>query len=160
MSTTVSKRPRRSWSNDEKQKIIEEALLPGASVADIARRHGVNANLLFNWRRASRAASCVGADVTGFSEPAQPDAMPTASDPGFIPIGVFASAPDSGPALIAGGASVAKPSPSPTARVRADVDKRAGLIEIDLTDGTRLRVDAFVNERALQNVLLALKAAS
>jgi len=35
---------------------------------------------------------------------------------------------------------------------------RPGLIEIDLVDGTRLRVDAFVNERALQRVLSALKA--
>ena len=30
---------------------------------------------------------------------------------------------------------------------------RPGLIEIDLADGTRLRVDAFVNERALRRVL-------
>ena len=35
-----------------------------------------------------------------------------------------------------------------------------GLIEIDLADGTRLRVDAFVNERALQRVLTVLKAKS
>ena len=35
---------------------------------------------------------------------------------------------------------------------------RPGLIEIDLPDGTRLRVDAFVNERALRRVLAVLKA--
>ena len=35
---------------------------------------------------------------------------------------------------------------------------RPGLIEIDLADGTRLRVDAFVNERALRRVLAVLKA--
>jgi hypothetical protein len=29
------------------------------------------------------------------------------------------------------------------------------MIEIDLADGTRLRVDAFVNERALRRVLPA-----
>jgi transposase len=37
--------------------------------------------------------------------------------------------------------------------------ERVGVIEIELADGTRLRVDAFVNERALRRVLAALKAA-
>jgi transposase len=37
--------------------------------------------------------------------------------------------------------------------------ERAGVIEIELVDGTRLRVDAFVTERALRRVLVALKAA-
>jgi len=50
--------------------------------------------------------------------------------------------------------------PRPAAQVRAAVDKRVGLIEIDLADGTRLRVDAFANERALQRVLTVLKARS
>jgi transposase len=40
------------------------------------------------------------------------------------------------------------------------MEERAGLIEIDLADGTRLRVDAFVNERALRRVLTVLKATS
>ena len=37
---------------------------------------------------------------------------------------------------------------------------RAGLIEIELACGTQLRVDAFVNERALRRVLSVLKASS
>jgi transposase len=40
------------------------------------------------------------------------------------------------------------------------MDERPGTIEIDLVDGTRLRVDAFVNERALRRVLGVLKAHS
>ena len=43
---------------------------------------------------------------------------------------------------------------------RPALDERPGAIEIDLVDGTRLRVDAFVNERSLRRVLTALKAAS
>ena len=35
-----------------------------------------------------------------------------------------------------------------------------GLIEIDLVCGTRLRVDAFVDEHALRRVLSAIKASS
>jgi transposase len=49
LSAIGGRRLRRSWSDEEKQRIVAEAALPGASVADIARRHGVNANLVFNW---------------------------------------------------------------------------------------------------------------
>jgi transposase-like protein len=36
---------------DEKRQIVEEVLQGGESVAVIARRHEVNANLLFSWKR-------------------------------------------------------------------------------------------------------------
>ena len=42
-------------SLDEKQRIVGEALAEGASVARVARAHGVNANLVFNWCRLYRA---------------------------------------------------------------------------------------------------------
>lgn len=157
--TAVAKRRRRSWSDNEKRRIVAETLCPGASVADIARRHGMNANLLFNWRRTARASSSVCTGTMVSAERAQPDPMSAPSDNGFIPIGVFACAPDGGPALIAGPA-VTRPPLRPAAEVRAEVDKRVGLIEIDLADGTRLRVDGFVNQRALQRVLTVLKARS
>jgi len=44
-------RKRRSWTRDEKRRIVEESLQEGASIAEVARRHEVNANLLFTWRR-------------------------------------------------------------------------------------------------------------
>jgi transposase len=39
----------------EKLRIVEETLAEGASVARVARAHGVNANLVFNWRRLYQA---------------------------------------------------------------------------------------------------------
>ena len=42
-------RQRRSIA--EKRRIVEKTLVDGASVARIARAHGVNANQLFGWRR-------------------------------------------------------------------------------------------------------------
>lgn len=42
-------RQRRSIA--EKRRIVEETLTPGASVARVARAHGVNANQVFGWRR-------------------------------------------------------------------------------------------------------------
>jgi transposase len=44
-------RRRRSWSLDEKRRIVDESLEDGASLAEIARRHDLNANQLFTWRR-------------------------------------------------------------------------------------------------------------
>jgi len=43
--------PRRRYSLAEKLRIIEETQRPGASVADIARAHGINHNVVFGWRR-------------------------------------------------------------------------------------------------------------
>lgn len=42
-------RQRRSIA--EKRRMVEETLAPGASVARVARAHGVNANQVFGWRR-------------------------------------------------------------------------------------------------------------
>jgi transposase len=42
---------RRLRTSEEKLAILEEATAPGASVAAVARKHGVNANLVFGWRR-------------------------------------------------------------------------------------------------------------
>jgi len=41
-------------STDQKRRIVEESLRPGASVARVARVHGVNANQVFNWRKQFR----------------------------------------------------------------------------------------------------------
>ena len=51
-------RQRHFWSAEEKRRIVAESFAPGASVSKVAQRHGVNANLLFTWRRqeARRAA--------------------------------------------------------------------------------------------------------
>lgn len=37
-----------------KRRIVEQTLLPGASVARIAREHGINANQVFGWRKLYR----------------------------------------------------------------------------------------------------------
>ncbi len=38
----------------ERREIVEETLLPGASVSRVARRHDVNANQVFYWRKLYR----------------------------------------------------------------------------------------------------------
>jgi transposase len=152
VDTTSGKRSRRSWSDEDKRRIVEEAIAPGASVANIARRYGVNANLLFNWRKAARASSSAApAAVSVSAGPAAAEAQSGATQAcGLIPIGVFGSAEDGASALAAGsssplaGGASSRCAPLP----RPGLEERPGVIEIDLADGVRLRVDAFVNERA------------
>ncbi len=45
---------RQHRSPELKLKIVQETLAPSASMARVARAHGVNANRLFNWRRLYR----------------------------------------------------------------------------------------------------------
>jgi transposase len=42
---------RRAYTLEDKLRVVAEARGRGASVAEVARRHGINANLVFNWRR-------------------------------------------------------------------------------------------------------------
>lgn len=48
----TSRQARRWRTLSEKRRIAELTLEPGASVALVARAHGVNANQVFKWRRA------------------------------------------------------------------------------------------------------------
>lgn len=43
--------PRRFRTVEERRRIVEETMVPGASVAGVARRHEVNANQVFVWRK-------------------------------------------------------------------------------------------------------------
>jgi transposase len=47
--------PRQRRSVAEKRQIVEETLVEGASVARVARAHGINANQVFGWRRLYQA---------------------------------------------------------------------------------------------------------
>jgi transposase len=114
---------RRQWSDDEKARIVEETLVPGAKVADVARRHAVSSSLVFGWRRLAREG-LLGRGV-----------------PALMPVEIVASL-------------TALPTPSPSAAPRPR--RSAGLIEIELSQGRRLRVGRDVDGDALRRVLDAL----
>jgi transposase len=48
---------RRRWTTAEKLRIVEESLAGGASVAEVAPRNDVHANLLYLWRRQVRTGA-------------------------------------------------------------------------------------------------------
>lgn len=135
------RRRRRRWTVEQKRRIVEETEARGASVSVVARRYDINANLLFKWKREAEASELGGA-------------FRTAAVADLVPIGVVGRTGDGGPALLArmaNGADGLQPHRS------ADLEPRPGVIEIDLPCGTRVRVDAAVDARALARVLGALK---
>jgi transposase len=50
--SSPGRRVRRWRSVSEKRQIVQSTMEPGASVAEVARAHGLNANQVFKWRRA------------------------------------------------------------------------------------------------------------
>ncbi len=42
---------RRSFSDADKRRIVEEAVQPGASLSEVARRYGIAARVLFRWKQ-------------------------------------------------------------------------------------------------------------
>ena len=126
---------RRQWTLEEKAALMAEVEAAGGQVSLVARRHGVSKSLLYNWRSAWKAAaSAVSAQAA------------SAVSAGFIQLGVVTEA---------------LPLPAvPTACPRGaglSLAERVGVIEIDLPDGVRVRVDDHVSEKALRRVLAAVK---
>jgi transposase len=54
LDETPKRVARRRRSVEEKRRIVDETLGAGASVAQVARRHAVNANQIFYWRKKLR----------------------------------------------------------------------------------------------------------
>jgi len=52
----AGKRKNRFWSDDEKRSICQQASVAGVSVAQVARRYAMNANLIFKWLKDPRFA--------------------------------------------------------------------------------------------------------
>ena len=70
----VARRTKRLWTNEEKRSICFQTTAPGVSVAQVARRYAVNANLIFKWLRDPRYAP-------------DPAAVPMpAVEPHFLPV--------------------------------------------------------------------------
>jgi transposase len=78
-------RQRRFWSAEEKRRIVAESFTPGASMSKVAHCYGLNANLLFTWRRQHARSAAVGGEepvkllpvtVAAAGTPAAPAAAP------------------------------------------------------------------------------------
>lgn len=47
---------RRRWSEEEKRALVAETFVDGETVNGVARRHNINPNMLFGWRKQYREA--------------------------------------------------------------------------------------------------------
>ncbi len=56
-------RTRRTWSGSVKERIVAEAIAPGANVSAVARAHGVSVQQVFRWRREAQKAVAAEAPV-------------------------------------------------------------------------------------------------
>ncbi|MDA0221613.1 MAG: transposase [Proteobacteria bacterium] len=119
------RRRRRTWSQAEKEQIVAASYARGASVSEVARRHDINANMVFTWRRQG-GVGAVGGE---------------ASAPALVPVTVMPT----------------EPAAPAAASSTADGAQRAGMMEIDLGDGRRVRVGRDVDGTALRRVLSALE---
>jgi transposase len=80
---------RRHRSVAEKRRIVEETLAEGASVARVARAHGVNANQVFQWRRLYGAGRLGGSPAAVKLLPVTveaPTATPAPQQPASEPV--------------------------------------------------------------------------
>jgi transposase len=127
---------RRRWTAEQKREIAGESLQPGISPVMVARRYGISSGLLYTWRQ-QLLCGAFGAVAD--------------TKPRFVRVDVVTGLPrmevttPAAPEL----ALPATPLASPTADPN-------GWIEIMLSGGAKVRVDAQVNEAALRRVLAAL----
>ena len=57
---------RRRWSGSDKQQIVAETLVPGASISAVARRYGLHPSQVFAWRKAAREGNIEEAGLGSF----------------------------------------------------------------------------------------------
>jgi len=120
---------RRTWSDEDKARIVAEILASGESVSAVARRHGLSPQQLFGWRRELQASQ------TSLSD---------AEELQFIPA-VLDMAPSS--------PSVRRQRKMP----RRQVEPGAGVIEVEIV-GVTVRVGRGADAKTVTAVLRALKA--
>jgi len=132
---------RRRWSIEEKREIVAESLGAGVRPSEVIHKYGITSGQLYAWRQQLTRRM----DGTSAHQPvafARVDGVAAERE---------VSAPPVTETLVV--------ATKPQAHVPAVATLRTkGLIEIVLPGGTRVRVDAHVDDRALRCVLDALQA--
>lgn len=121
---------RRKHSETLKRDLVERSLRTGASVSALAQEHGINANLLFNWRRLHLQAQNL--DAAAAAAAAVPTLLPVTVQPEMQPPTV-------------------QPQQPPLVPARAST----GTIEIEIGNA-RVRLRGTVDDASLRSVLRKL----
>jgi transposase len=126
---------RRHWPDEEKLRILSEALAPGATVAAVADRNGVCRSLVYLWLKVARAGRLPGISLT------DPRAMP------FVPVRIE---PPREPAR-------AESPPTAAGGDRASASRRgANAVEVGLGNGRTIKFDETINPATLARLVAVL----
>jgi transposase len=125
----VRRSRRRSFSVEEKLRIVAETRAPGATVRAVARRHEIETNLLYVWRRMAEGRH---------ARPMQGRGRTKGSAAQLVPVVIEETRP-AGPHA---------PAPAPGGW---------GRIEIGLPGGVRVKVEGEVDGDRLERVLRLLR---
>jgi transposase len=119
---------KRLWTDEEKRSICFQTTAPGVSVAQVARRYAMNANMIFKWLRDPRYTPEAGSGAPAIA----------ADVGGFLPVEIIDRPRyDGAPRAI-------EPVPA------------AGTIEIDVAGGHRLRIVVGYDPEALARLIRGL----
>ena len=130
---------RRYRSAEERRHIVEETLVPGTSVAIVARAHGVNANQVFGWRKLYQAGLLGSPNAASVNEA-------STSCVRWLPVTVAAE--------VAPGQRQTAVAVSP--RRNGDHEAAAGVIEVTLAKA-QLRITGQVEAGVLHVLLECLR---
>ena len=127
---------RRLWPDEEKRRILSEALAPGATIAAAADRNGVCRSMIYTWLRLARDGRLPGVSI---NSPQAPSFVPVRIEPRI-------SSPPPEPS------SPAAPEHRPAASFR----RRTSVVEITLGNGRLLKVEDGIDPAALARLVAAL----
>jgi len=125
----MARRTKRLWTDEEKRSICFQTTAAGVSVAQVARRYAMNANMIFKWLRDPRYAPDPEAVEELAIEP-----------PCFLPVEIVDRPQGDAPA----------PTSEPMSVQSA--------IEIDIVGGHRLRIIGGYDPEALARLIRGLSA--
>lgn len=128
MGQLMARRTKRLWTDEEKRSICFQTTAPGVSVAQVARRYAMNANMVFEWLRDPR-----------YAPEAEPVVEASATDVArFLPV------------------EIVDRSRSDDTAPTTDPAAAAGTIEIDIAVGHRLRISGAYDPEALARLIRGL----
>jgi transposase-like protein len=140
--------PLRHWNVQEKRRIVEETFLPGASVSVIARRHDVNSNMLFRWRREYQRGAFGPA-------PAAP------KGPEFVSVGFIGDdgrlVQNSLDTNLEAEPRVSDRAATDTPKLSAASSSLTGRVELELPGRVRFTFDATLDDAALRRLVTIIK---
>ncbi|SAK96610.1 transposase IS3/IS911 family protein [Caballeronia glebae] len=127
--------PHRTYAQEFKQQVIRETLEPGMSVSIVARRHDINANVVFAWRKQYREGKLIIPAL---------EAGPSVPSTKLLSVDVIdlALVPRPPEPAVASQAPSGVPMPAPVCEIEVEIGKR----RVRIRGLSAERAEAFLQE--------------